>query len=47
LASDPAIRSCSVIPHVTVYFAVATWAVTFAGMTHHLWRQARAMPDPA
>ena len=37
----------SVIPHVTVYFAVAAWAVTFAGMTHHLWRWARAIPDPS
>jgi tellurite resistance protein TehA-like permease len=28
----------AVIPHVTVYFALAAWAVTFAGMTRHLWR---------
>jgi tellurite resistance protein TehA-like permease len=28
----------SVIPHVTVYFALAAWAITFAGMIHHLWR---------
>jgi len=37
----------SLIPHVAVYFAVAVWAVTFAGMTHHLWRWARAIPDPS
>jgi len=37
----------SLIPHVAVYFAVAAWAVTFAGMTHHLWRWARAIPDPS
>ena len=35
----------SVIPHVTVYFALAAWVVTFAGMMHHLWRGARAIPD--
>jgi len=36
----------SVIPQVTVYFALAAWAVTFAGMARHLWRAARAIPDP-
>ena len=36
----------SVIPHVTVYFALAAWAVAFAGMTHHLWRGVRAIPYP-
>ncbi|MGH9255989.1 MAG: tellurite resistance/C4-dicarboxylate transporter family protein [Vicinamibacterales bacterium] len=35
----------SVIPHVTVYFALAAWAVTFAAMTRDLWRGLRAIPD--
>ena len=34
----------SVIPNVTVYFALAAWMATFAGMTRHLWRWARAIP---
>ncbi len=37
----------SVIPQVTVYFALAAWAMTFAGMTRHLWRGARAIPVPS
>jgi tellurite resistance protein TehA-like permease len=28
----------SVIPRVTVYFALAAWAVTFTAMAQHLWR---------
>ena len=34
----------SVIPHVTVYFALAAWAITFATMIHHLWRGMSATP---
>ena len=34
----------SVIPHVTVYFALAAWAVTVAAMIRHLWRAMRADP---
>jgi len=34
----------AMVPRVAVYFAVATWAVTFAGMAHQLWRWARASP---
>jgi tellurite resistance protein TehA-like permease len=37
----------SVIPHVTVYFALAAWTVTFAGLTRHLWREVRAIPNPS
>jgi tellurite resistance protein TehA-like permease len=37
----------SVIPRVTVYFALGAWILTFAGMTRHLWRGARAIADPA
>jgi tellurite resistance protein TehA-like permease len=37
----------SVIPHAAVYFALAAWAATFAGMTRHLWRGAQAIPDPS
>ena len=36
----------SVIPHVAVYFALAAWAVTFAGMMRHIWRGLRAIPYP-
>ena len=36
----------SVIPHVTVYVALAAWAVVFSGMMHHLWRGLRAIPYP-
>lgn len=36
----------SAIPHVTVYFALAAWTMTFAGMALHLWRWARAIPVP-
>ncbi|MEO8681307.1 MAG: tellurite resistance/C4-dicarboxylate transporter family protein [Vicinamibacterales bacterium] len=32
----------SVIPRVTVYFALAAWAVTFAAMIRALWRAVRA-----
>jgi tellurite resistance protein TehA-like permease len=32
----------SVIPQVTVYFALAAWAATFAGMMRHIWRETRA-----
>lgn len=35
-----------VIPHVTVYAALAAWAVVFVAMIHHLWLALRAMPDP-
>lgn len=37
----------SVIPQVTVYFALAAWAATFAGMMRHLLRAARAIPGPS
>lgn len=37
----------SVIPHVTVYFALAAWVVTFAGMMHDLWLGVRAISYPA
>jgi hypothetical protein len=36
----------SVIPRVTVYAALAAWAVAFGAMIHHLWRAARAPPGP-
>ncbi|HET9270831.1 MAG TPA: tellurite resistance/C4-dicarboxylate transporter family protein [Vicinamibacterales bacterium] len=32
------------IPYVTIYFALAAWAVTFAAMIRHLWRAMRANP---
>ena len=35
-----------VIPHVTVYVALAAWAVAFVAMIHHLWRAVRVIPDP-
>ena len=35
-----------VIPHVTVYAALAAWAVLFVAMIHHLWLAVRAIPDP-
>ena len=37
----------SVIPHVTVYFALAAWAVTFTAMAHHLWRGMSAPRVPS
>ncbi len=35
-----------VIPHITVYAALASWAVLFVAMIHHLWVAVRASPDP-
>jgi tellurite resistance protein TehA-like permease len=35
-----------VIPHVTVYAALAAWAVLFMAMLQHLWLSVRAIPDP-
>ena len=35
-----------VIPHVTVYAALAAWAVLFVAMIRHLWLAVRAIPDP-
>jgi tellurite resistance protein TehA-like permease len=32
----------SIIPRTTVYFALAAWAVTFAGMMRHIWQGLRA-----
>jgi tellurite resistance protein TehA-like permease len=46
LVQATGLQFLSVIPHVTVYFALAAWAVTFAAMTRHLWREVRAIPDP-
>lgn len=37
----------SVIPHVTVYLALAAWAVTFAGLMRCLWRGMSAVPPAA
>ena len=37
----------SAIPHVTVYFALAAWAVTFAAMIRHLWRGMSAGAPPS
>jgi tellurite resistance protein TehA-like permease len=35
----------SVIPNVTVYAALAAWAVLFVAMIHHLWLVVRPIPD--
>jgi hypothetical protein len=35
-----------VIPHITVYAALAAWAVVFVAMIHHLWLAVRVIPDP-
>ena len=33
-----------VIPQVTVYAALAAWAVVFVAMIHHLWLAVRTIP---
>ena len=33
-----------VIPQVTVYLALAAWAVVFVAMIHHLWLAVRVIP---
>lgn len=35
-----------VIPQVTVYAALAAWAVVFVAMIRHLWLAVRVIPDP-
>ena len=35
-----------VIPQVTVYAALAAWAVVYVAMIHHLWLAVRVIPDP-
>lgn len=35
-----------VIPHVTVYAALAAWVVLFMAMIQHLWLSVRAIPEP-
>lgn len=36
----------SVIPSVTVYFALAAWAITFLAMMKTIWLERRAIPEP-
>jgi len=38
LAGSSLLEFLSVIPQVTVYLALAAWAVTFVAMMRHLWR---------
>jgi len=47
LAQATGLAFLSSIPHVTVYFAMAAWIVTFAAMMRHLWRAMSTSGDAA
>ena len=46
LVQGTGLEFLSVIPHVTVYAALAAWAVLFVAMIHHLSLAVRATPNP-